>query len=201
MSEKKKEEKKTVKKTKPKTKAKATSKKEAKVESLKEEVVEEVKEPTPTRRKSIDIELNSMICLRSVTKGGLTYISPKTGMQVTWGDYGDEEYLDYGEILTMKSSKGSFLNRPFVIVDDEEVAEKLGLTKMYNEMINLDSLDSFHRQSIEDITKQIEKSPKGIKKLIGDKAREQIQNGELVDIRKIKLLEDKLKIELSILID
>lgn len=211
MSDKKKETKTTPKKkkatktpvTKKETaKTKPTKKAETKVEEtveVKEEVVEETK--TPRRKKTTQIELNEMICLRSVTKGGLTYISPKTGMEVTWDDYNTEEYIEYGEILTMKSSKPRFLTEPFVVIDDVEVAEKLGYQKMYDEMLDVDNLDSFYKSTIEEMEEQLEKSPKGIKRLIGDKAREQIKDGELVDIRKIKLLEDELKIELSVLID
>ena len=182
------------------TTKKAETKVEPKVEEIKE--VEEVKEDKPVeRKKSANIDTNSQILVRSVTKGGLTYISPKTGMQVTWDNYGTEEYIDYGEILTMKSSKPRFLTEPYLVIDDEEVAIKLGYKKMYDEMIDIDNLENFYKQSLEEMTEQIEKSPKGIKKLIGEEAASQMKDGNLNDIRKIKLLEEKLNIELSNLLD
>lgn len=154
-----------------------------------------------TRKKAIKIDLNEMIPVRSVTKGGLTYISPKTGLTVIWDDYNTVEFLEFGELLTMKASKGRFLTEPYVVIDDEEVAEKLGLTGIYENMIDTENLEDFYKQSIDAMREQLEKLPRGIKKLIADKSRELVQEGKLFDIRKIKLIEEKLAVDLQILMD
>ena len=188
--------------TKAKPKKPATKKVEVAKEEVVEEVTEDVVEEKPrTRRKAMQIDLNEMICVRSVTKGGVIYISPKTGMQVTWEDAGVEEYIEFGELLTMKASRPRFLNEPFIVVDDEECAEVLGLTKMYETIAGVDDLDVFFSQKPDVIEAKLDKVPKGIKKLIGDKSRELVQKGELFDIRKIKILESKLEIDLQMLMD
>ena len=165
------------------------------------EVAEEQPKVAPVRQKVTKIDANELVCVRSVTKGGLTYISSKTGTTVKWENYGVEEYMEFGELLTMRASKPRFLNDPFIIVDDEDVAARLGLTKLYENMIDIDNLEGFYEQSLTAMEEQLDKVPKGIKRLISDKSRELIQNGALYDIRKIKLLEDKLQLDLQILLD
>ena len=177
---------------KPATK-KTTAKKE---EVKKEEVVEE-----PKRAKVKKIDANELITVRSVTKNGLTYISKKTGTEVKWSEYGAEEYMEFGELLTMKASKPRFLSDPFIVIDDEDVAERLGLTKMYSEMIDLQNINGFYSLSLEEMKEKIDKMPVGIKRLVSDRARELVETGVFYDIRKIKLLEKELKIELQLLID
>lgn len=180
------------------------------VEDIQEEVVEKVevkaepiieKKTTEERKKSVNIDLHEMIPVRSVTKGGLSYKSPKTGLLVRWNDYGSEEYLEFGEIMTMKSSKPKFLTEPYIVIDDEQVVEKLGLKELYANLEAVGNIETLFRDDVKTMEDKIAKMPKGIKKLAGDKSREMIQNGELYDIRKIKLLESKLNIDLQILMD
>ena len=142
-----------------------------------------------------------MVLVRSVTKGGLTYISPKTGFEVLWHDLGAEQYMEFGELLTMKASKPRFLNEPFVVVDDEDVAEKLGLLSVYKDMIDVEDLEDFFTMSPSKMEAKLEKAPKGTKKLVADKSRELVQNGQLFDIRKIKIIEKNLMIDLQMLMD
>ena len=110
----------------------------------------------------------------------------------------DEEYLDFGELITMKASQPAFLTRPLIIVEDDDAVENLGLAKVYENIINPDDLDKFFNMSLNKMETVLEKSPKGIKKLIISKAREMIENNQLYDIRKIQLLEKTLKIDLQI---
>lgn len=165
----------------------------------KKETAKETKEPI--RKKAVKIELNEMIPVRSVTKGGLTYISPKTGLTVMWSDYNTEEYMEFGELLTMKASKMRFLTEPYVVVDDDTVAEKLGLSKLYEDMIDIEDIEDFYEKKVEKMEEILKKVPRGIRKLIADKSRELIQKGSLFDIRKIKLLEKELEIDLQILME
>lgn len=195
-------EKKDTKKSTKKTAKKSTAKKKDKKEENIEEVeTEKEKSKTVERKKAKRIDPNELITVRSVTQGGLTYISKKTGTVIEWTEYGVEEYMEFGELLTMRASAPKFLNDPFIVVDDEDAAERLGLTKMYADMVDIDNLEGFYKQSPDKIEKQLEKMPRGIKRLIGDKARDLIDDGELYDLRTIKIIEEKLQLDLQILMD
>lgn len=186
-------------------KEKIEEKKDTKTKTTKKKTATKKKEtPQETRtdrQKSVKIELNEMIPVRSVTQGGLTYISPKTGFTVTWDEYGTEEYIEFSELLTMKASRNKFLSEPYLVIDDEDVVKKLGLTKLYEEMVDFDNLEDFFNQRPSTMEEKLEKLPRGIKKLIADKSRKMIQDGELFDIRKIKIIEKKLHLDLQMLMD
>lgn len=195
----------TKKKSAPK---KATPKKTTKAKPEKVEVKEETKaeveekeEKPKQRSRAVDIDLHELIEVRSVTHGGLVYISPKTNMKVLWEQLGDVEYMEFAELVTMKSAKPNFLNKPLLVVDDEDVIQKLGLTKLYEDMYNVDNIDEFFDLSVTDMSEQLKTMPEGIKTLVGDKASAKIKDETLYDLRKIKLIEEKANVDLQILMD
>jgi hypothetical protein len=167
-------------------------------ETVEEKVVEVVK-PTPPKKKKIERDMN--VPCRNLTSGRLTYISKKTGLETVWSAFGDEEYLDVAELLTMKSSQPKFLKEPWLFVDDEDVAEYLGLKELYRTIIPIDEVDDFFDLTVSEARKILPKLPKGMKSLIGEKARQGIQNETLNNIQLVKLLEQELNLDLISLMD
>ena len=47
--------------------------------------------------------------------------------------------MNLAELMTMKSSKPKYLTEPYMVIDDMEVVEKLGLTKLYEDMFDVRS--------------------------------------------------------------
>ncbi|AZV43720.1 hypothetical protein BAOM_3111 [Peribacillus asahii] len=165
-----------------------------------EEVVEtvEVKEEKQVKRKK-QVDLDILVSCRNVTDGLLVYVSKKTGLETIWSEYDAEEMLTVGELLTMKASQPKFLKEPWLIIDDEDVAEHLGLTKMYEDLVEIEDLDEFFESPVSEMEQVLTKLPKGLKETVSIRARKKIEDETLYDTRKIRLLEDKLKIDLSIL--
>ncbi len=161
-----------------------------------EKPVEEKK--TPQKKK---IDRDSLVSCRNLTSGRLTYISKKTGMETVWSEFGDEEYLDVAELLTMKTSQPNFLKDPWLFIEDEDVVEYLGLKELYKSIIPIDEVDEFFNLSIEKARRILPRLPKGMKTLIGEKARKGIQEDTLVNTKMIRLLEDELNLDLRSLMD
>jgi hypothetical protein len=167
------------------------------IEKVVEETIEaEVK---PQKRKQIDRD--SLIACYNLTSGNLIYISRKTGLQTVWTNYGDVEYIDFAELLTMKASQPKFLNEPWVFVEDEEVVSQLGLKEMYKNIIPVHEVDDFFKLNVNKAREILPKLPKGMKELISEKARKGIQNGELSNLQLIRLLEQELQLDLISLMD
>lgn len=165
------------------------------------ENVEEIETPKVVKPKRIrEIEPSELVEVRSITRGGLTYVSKKTGLKVTWGEYGDVEYLEFAELLTMRSHSRNFLEKPLVVIGDVDVAAKLNLTRLYEGLLTAEEVEGFLAMPLEDIEEQLDNLPDGSISLIKDTARETVGK-TFNDIRKIKLLEEKLNIGLSYLID
>lgn len=185
------------------TPKKTTSKKKTTTpKKVKEEVVEtvkeEIKEEQPVRRKK-QIDLHMEVPCRNVNDGEVIYVSRKSGLQTLWSAYGDIVFIDVGELLTMKASQPRFLNEPWIVIDDEDAAKYLGLDKLYEKLFGIEDLDDFFNQSLDKMEEVLIKLPKGLKESIAIRARKKIEDETLYDTRKIRLLEDKLKIDLSIL--
>lgn len=201
---------------KPKTTPKKTqTKSEPKIEEVKEPDVEEVEkveeqeekvekeapapQKAPRRRTVARIDMNEMIPVYSAVEGKLIYVSKKTGLEVVWGELGDEQFLEYGELMNMKASQPKFFSQPFVYIKDEDVVEKLGLKDTYDKMIHPEDMDEFFNKSLSEMKLALENAPQGTKKSIANSAGRRVSAGTLFDIRKVKMLQKELKIDLEIL--
>lgn len=170
------------------------------LKALKEEIGTK-KEDKSTRKRAVEIDGNEEILVRSVTYGGLNYVSPKTKMLTRWASYNDVQPMEYSELVAMKASSRAFLFNPMVVIDDEQVAEKLGLTDLYKQLEEIADLEGFFGIDLLKMQTTIQKLPKGAKETIRQKASEMVRNGQLYDTRKIKMLERELSIDLMILLD
>lgn len=179
-----------------------------KVETVTEETVkavEEVKEvqveTKPSRKKVNQIDLNELIPIRSLTNHKLVYVSKATNSKYVWSNYGDIEYLTYGEINTMKAQYPRFIHDCLIAIEDDEVIEILNLGKLYENLYTVDELDELFKKSSYELEELLPKLPNGVKKSVVSRAKELIENEELVDFRKIKTIEELLNVDLSILIN
>jgi hypothetical protein len=162
-----------------------------------EEVVKTVK-VEPKKRV---IERNELVSCRNITSGRLTYISKKTGMETVWSQFGDEEFIEVAELLTMKTSQPKFLKEPWLFIEDEEIAEHLGLKQLYENIIPIDEVDEFFSLTASEARLIVPKLPKGMKTLIAEKARKGIQDGSFNNLQLVKLLEQELNLDLISLMD
>jgi hypothetical protein len=164
--------------------------------------VEDTKEVVPAKKNTktkVQLDLKMMVPCRNITAGSLTYISKKSGVEVNWNEPNDEEYIDVAELLTMKSSQPRFLNEPWVMIDDEEVIEYLGLKRIYDSIIDPEDIDSLLLMSPVEIQERLKKAPNGTRESVSIRARQMVENQELYDIRVIKILERELNIDLSMI--
>lgn len=149
----------------------------------------------PKKRVKLDKDLE--VECRSVVYGELIYVSRRTGLVVEWAYQGDIQYLTVEELMTMKSTQNRFLNQPWIIIEDEDVVEYLGLKQIYENFVDIENIEAFLLYSaLDEIEGTLERAPKGIRELVKDKAREMVANETLYDNRVIKLLDKALKTDL-----
>lgn len=182
-----------------KAKAKAKATPVEKVETVETaKAVETVEEKKPARpKKRLEINRDDLIECRSATTN-LVYISKRTSEKFEWADFGDVQYITLGELISMKSTQPRFLKEGWLIVDDEEAIEQLGLAKMYGNIFEIDDMASFLENDEYEIERILKNMPRGFKNSIAQFAREQVESGELDSNRKIKLLEQLLDVDLKI---
>lgn len=170
-------------------------KEESKPEPKKEVKQEQPKEE-PKRRVKKQIERNALIPCRSIVYGGLTFKSKKTGAVIVWENYGIVEDVEYQDLQGMKASGSRFLKEPWIIPEDEEVIDALKLREIYDEIVDLEDLEGFFKQSFAQIQESIGKIPDGMKELLKSKAVEMIKKEELNDLRIVKLIDRELNCDL-----
>lgn len=106
------------------------------------------------------IPLDEEIAVRSVTFGGLTWISPKTNAHYRWNEIGAVEYIQFGELVTMNNTSQVFLTEPYVILQDERAVEYFRLKSVYEKIAVVESLEELFKEG--DLVK-IEKALRDIR--------------------------------------
>lgn len=129
-----------------------------------------------SRRREIDV--NKEICVRSVTFGGLTWISQKTNAHYRWNEIGAEEYIPVSDLIAMNNSDQAFLTEPLVVLQDEDVVEYFRLAPVYKKIAVVNSLEDLIKEG--DLAK--------IEKALRDIRNTSMRN---VAISKIKELREK----------
>lgn len=164
------------------------------IEDLKEQEKATVGK-TIMRKESIDKQM--LVPIMNVTNGKLVYQSKKSGSEFQFENYGDIEYIELYELLTMRSSQRKFLDEPYVIVLDDEVTDYLGLSTLYKKLTHATEIDRVFTLPLEQFKNIIESTPKGLAHLIISKAKEKIQTGEFDSVQKIQALEEIYNVQLK----
>jgi hypothetical protein len=166
-----------------------------KVAGNKENKVGSIKEAP---MKITQIDKDRLIPVMNITAHSLVYVSKRTGAEWNWSHYGDIEYMEVQELLTMRNAHRRFLDVPFILIMDDDAVSYLGLEKMYKDMIEPDNIDKVFKMRIDDFKEVVEKSPKGIQILIANRAKQLIDKGELDSMAKITFINEKFNTDLGI---
>ena len=122
------------------------------------------------------------VLVRSVA-GCVCFKSPKTGVTYNFLEKGDEEWLTVDEVLQMETANRKFLHTPWLVVEDDEVNEVLGLKEISETVSELtDNLDEILEEyDIKDIEDLVSRVPEDYKKTLAGVVLEKINNKELRD--------------------
>ena len=155
-------------------------------ETVSDEVIDE--KPKKITKSYLRKIKDKEIVVKSVA-GVVSFKSPKTNILYKWTEIGDEEVLTVDEILTMDSTSRRFLNTPWLVIDDKEVIEGLGLSNLYETIEKVEDVDNLLSLEIDEIEEIINKAPYEYKKTLAGVVFEKVNNKELRDMVVIKELE------------
>ena len=139
------------------------------------------------------------VLVRSVA-GCVCFKSPKTGVTYNFLEKGDEEWLTVDEVLQMETANRKFLHTPWLVVEDDEVNEVLGLKEISETVSELtDNLDEILEEyDIKDIEDLVSRVPEDYKKTFAGVVLEKIKNKELRDGVVISEIGRMLNIDFSL---
>lgn len=143
-------------------------------------------------------DMNEMISVISIVKGGLTYQSKaQRGYTVEWGEFLEESWMEYKELVTMRNTQKAFFTNPWIICE-WDVLEDLKVTQYYKNIIDLSNLDDIFKKRPDELRETLEKVPTGIRALVVDRAYELIQNKELDSMNVIEVIEEVCNVDLMV---
>lgn len=146
----------------------------------------------------VDLPIDTVIGVKSITFGGLTYKSKTNNAIFRWNQIGAVEYMTIGQLNEMNNYKTDFLRKPLVILLDERAIKKFRLTPVYENVAKINNLAFVFNSDIATIEKVIDDALRvNMRDILISKVRQMYKNKKLVDINIIRLLENKLQFDLS----
>lgn len=183
-----------------KTTTKKAVAKEVETVATEVEAVVDIAEPK-TETKKVFSDSDKIMC-RSVTKAPLYMIGVRTKDVYEWLDYGDEIPVKYADLAAEVRRRSAFVFNPyFVITDEDFCAEFPQLDKFYNERFTVRELRDILDMDERDMVAAIEELPDGAKESLKAIAADAVKDGVIDSVRKIRVLDEKLGIDLNLLAD
>ena len=146
----------------------------------------------------VDLPMDTVINVKSICFGGLTYKSRSTNAVFRWNQIGSIQPMTVTEINEMNNYKSDFLRKPLVILMDERAVKKFRLTSVYENVAKINNLTAVFNSSLPEIEKVIDDALRvNMRDILISKVRQMYKNKKLKDIEVIRLLERKLKFDLS----
>ena len=130
------------------------------------------------------------------TYGKLIYVSSRTGETHEWDEYGDTEYLELSELVTMRNSQKRFFTENWIMIDDMDVLQFLGVEKYYEKALNSEEMESLFEADPNELSEKIHGMTDGMKNTVAFYASEKIKDGSLDSRKMISVLENALGVEL-----
>ena len=164
----------------------------------------ESKETASRIQKMVRIPLDTIVPVVCNTVGGATYISKKImGYQVEWDDLGSVEYMELGELASMRNTDRRFFTDNWIVLEDTveytamQLYDFLKVSKYYENVFTPENIDEIFTYSKDQITKTIATLSRGLKETIAARAKQKLDEDTL-DKNIIDTLESALGIQITL---
>lgn len=180
-----------------------TSKKDKSAEEVvkeAEEVQEVVQEEVALTEQPHEFQKDDLIEVKSVFAGSCTLVGRRSGNVYVWENLGEVQDVEYQDLLAEITNRYSkYIYEPLLLIEDEDVIAKHSKLKdLYDSMIDVEDIeDSLLNDSVEELRSILIALPSGLKETVKSVASTLMQDGDLYDVRKIRLLDDLYHTALS----
>lgn len=155
-------------------------------------------------QSSVRIPLDTIVPVICNTVGGAFYSSKKImGYTVEWEDIGSVEYMELGELSSMKNTDKRFFEDNWIVFDDteeytaSELYDFLKVSKYYKNVLTPDNIDEIFTYPKDEIVKTISTLSRGMKETVAVRAKQKLDENTL-DKNIIDILESSLEIQFTI---
>lgn len=179
--------------TKKTTTKKSTSKKATESDDAKSSSTKTPKKYEPT---------DTIMC-HSIFPGRFLFSGPKTKIVYPFEACGDENPVEYQDLLAAMMSKKKSVMAPHIVIDDEELLKDVRwkqVKKVYDSMFAIKNMDRFLSMPYEDFKKEFEKLPIGVKKNVMLEISTKVRDGDFSEMKKIRLVDEACKSNIAVLL-
>jgi len=138
-----------------------------------------------------EIQNDTPVVCKNGTRGNLIYKSTRNlGYEVEWNEFGEEQQIEFGELLSMRGSQRRFFEENWILIDDPEVIKKLGVERYYKNVPSVDGFDDIFSLSPEKLKEKVSSMSNGMKDSIAMRAKELIEDGVIDSRATIKAISE-----------
>lgn len=148
-------------------------------------------------------EPNDIVMCHSVFPGRFLFTGPKTKIVYPFEACGDENPVEYQDLLAAMMSKKKSIMAPYIVVDDEELLEDIRwkqVKKVYDSMFAIKDMDKFLSMPFPTFKKTFEKLPAGVKKSVMLEISSRVRDGEFSEMNKIRLVDEACSSNIAVLL-
>lgn len=144
----------------------------------------------PTRRSAPTIPANEEILVYNGYYGMLTYKSRRNGNPLYFQSFGDSDYIQFGELQTMRSTQPAFFQNNWILIDDDDVLDALGVRKYYENSLRIGDFETVFNKTPKQLASILAKIPAAQKAVLFHLAADKVKSGEIDSKKKIETLEE-----------
>lgn len=127
----------------------------------------------------------------SITSGELIMVGEKTKTVYKWADRGDDQDVEYQDLIYATRGNSGFVFKPRFIIDDEEfLNQNPAVRAKYETMYTFSDIQDVLALDPQSMKQTILSLPEGAKDSIKSMAATMIANGTLDSVTKIKILDE-----------
>jgi hypothetical protein len=177
---------------------KPTTKKSAAKKPVETEVEAPVVAKTPRK-----YEPNDTIMCHSIFPGTFLFSGPKSKIVYPFEAPGDENPVEYQDLLAAMMSKKKSIMAPYIVIDDEELLEDFRwkqVKQVYDSMFAIKNMDAFLSMPYDTFEKTFNELPIGVKKNVMLEISARVRDGRFSEMRKIRLVDGACNSNIAVLL-
>lgn len=144
------------------------------------------------------VQLDDVVEVMAGTDG-VIYISKRTQQRWEFDKLGQRDEMTVREIQTMLNQQPRMIRDGWIIICDEEVVKYFKLEKLYETIFDISDINDVFELDVKEFEEVITNTPQGLKDAIATEAIKRYQREELYDTRVMKLIEQHLDVDFSLL--
>lgn len=150
----------------------------------------------PIAVKKRELRPDEYVTIRSGFDGKLILKSTRTGEKFIFAGFGDEHDIELQDLRKMKNTAKGLFENNWILIDDPDVIEYLGVGEYYRNALKYDEFDDIAKMSAAEIAERMKLVSAGQKETIAHHARRMVADGRIDSMKAIAALEEGLGVQL-----